>query len=316
MALFQPEITVVIPTYNREKTIKYCLDSVLNQTFSPLEIIVVDDCSTDNTVEIVKNYPDSRIRCIVLESNSGAQVARNRGIKESRGKWIAFQDSDDEWVPSKLEKQVNVLKHFNYDPMIVVHTDAIWLKTSSGEQLQVQLPIVEGENVYPTLLNAPGPLFPTILTSHQALEKINFLDEGVPSYQEWDTVIRLAKHCHFIFLPEPLFVYHLHEGETISKNKKREIIGYQYILDKFEDEIKRVCGQETWQNHLMLQANKCLEFELWNEADRYLKQLNRNYSKIYFLKTARILHIKPSILRGKLQGYHGRISKILNQLRR
>jgi glycosyltransferase involved in cell wall biosynthesis len=111
-------VTVVIPAYNRAKTITYCLDSVCNQTVSPLEIIVVDDCSTDDTVAVVNDYSlsHSSVRCVVLEKNAGAQAARNRGIMEARGEWIAFQDSDDEWVSDKLEKQIAALAMVEFDP--------------------------------------------------------------------------------------------------------------------------------------------------------------------------------------------------------
>jgi len=105
----KPSISVILPTYNRVKTIRYCLDSVLAQTFSPAEIIIIDDCSTDDTVLIVGSYSEPRVRCIVLEKNFGAQAARNRGILEAKGEWIAFHDSDDEWMPDKLERQIQAL---------------------------------------------------------------------------------------------------------------------------------------------------------------------------------------------------------------
>jgi len=287
---------VIIPTFNRAQTIKYCIDSVLVQTFSHLEVIVIDDCSTDDTVKIVNSYSDLRVRCLVLEKNSGAQAARNRGIKEAKGDWIAFQDSDDEWSRDKLEKQVRALSEVNYDPFTVVHTNAIWLDTSTGDQLTVELPVVEGPDVYPTLLTAPGPLFPTMLVSRLALEKIGYLDENVPSYQEWDTSIRLAKYCRFIYLKEPLFIYHLHTGETISKNKKREIDGYQFIIHKFENEIKTCCGQEIWEKHLFIQLVKCLNFKLWAESDQYFNSILTKNLKYRVLKICRLFHIRPEQL--------------------
>lgn len=291
-----PNISVVIPAYNRAKTIRYCLDSVLAQTVSPLEVIVVDDCSTDETVEIVKSYNDTRVRCVVLDKNSGAQAARNRGIKEAKGDWVAFQDSDDEWRPNKLEKQVKALSEVNFDPWTVVHTNATWLDSATGRQLPVELPPVEGENVYPLLLAMPAPMFPGMLVSQAALEKVDFLDEKVPSYQEWDTSIRLAKYCRFIYLREPLFIYHLQEGETISKSKKGDVMGYQYILDKFEGEIKRVCGEDVWERHLINQLIKCLNFKLWSESDRYFKLIGSRDYKFRVFQVCRWLHLPPQIV--------------------
>lgn len=286
-------ISVVIPTYNRARTIRCCLDSVAAQTVSPFEIIVVDDFSSDETVKIVNSYDNSRVKCFVLEKNSGAQAARNRGIREAKGTWIAFQDSDDEWLPDKLEKQVKALTEVNFDPWTVLHTDAICLDTATGKQLPVELPVVEGENVYPLLLSKPAPMFPGMLVSRLALEKINYLDEKVPSYQEWDTAIRLAKHCRFIYLREKLFIYNLHKAETISKDKLRDITGYQYIIDKFKDEIIRVCGEQTWGNHLYNQLIKCLNFKLWSEADRYFDLIRSKTLKYRIYQLLRRLHLSP-----------------------
>lgn len=248
-------VSVIIPTYNRVNKIGYCLKSILSQTYSPLEIIVVDDCSTDGTDSFIETYSDSRIRYFKLKKKSGAQAARNYGIHEARGDWIAFQDSDDEWLPQKLDKQVKVLKTVDFDPLTVVHTNAIYRETATGQELPTYLE-VEGENVYHTLLRRIGPMFQGMLVSVKALQLINYLDENVPSYQEWDTSIRLAKHCRFIYIPEPLFIYHLHEEETISKNKKLEYDGYQYVIKKFENEIKTHCGMEVWEEHLRALAVK------------------------------------------------------------
>lgn len=280
-------ISVVIPAYNRAKTIGYCLDSVCNQTVSPFEVIVVDDCSTDATVEIVNNYSRSHpsVRCVVLERNSGAQAARNRGIEEARGEWIAFQDSDDEWALDKLEKQIAALAVVGFDPLTVVHTDAWRYNPVTGERSIWNLPLCEG-TVRAALLHATAPLFPTILTSKAALEQIGLLDDNVPSYQEWDTAIRLATICRFVHLHEPLFVYHLHAGETISKNKIRDVEGYQYVVDKHRDDILRVCGTETLNRHLAANALKAMRWGFYAEAKQILAKSIGRSMHIALLKWA------------------------------
>ena len=101
-------ISVVLPTYNRARCLSRSINSVLNQTFSNLELIIVDDGSTDNTRELVESFSDPRIRYIYQE-NAGACAARNHGINEALGTYIAFQDSDDEWRKDKLEIQLNAL---------------------------------------------------------------------------------------------------------------------------------------------------------------------------------------------------------------
>lgn len=299
---FQPAISVIIPAYNRSKTISYCLDSVLAQTLPPFEVIVVDDCSSDDTVAIVKKYARQRVRCIVLPENSGAQVARNKGIFEAKGDWIAFQDSDDEWIPHKLERQVEALAKISYNPWTVVHTDAIKLDSSTQQRIPAQRPAVQGANVYPLLLAGQGPMFQGMLVSKLALEKIGFLDVNLPSFQEWDTSIRLAKHCRFIFLNEALFIYHLHEGETISKNYTKDIIGYEYIVRKFEQEIKEICGQGAWNNHLLNLLKKCLNYRLWEKADSYFVQISSKGIKYKVFLMCRFFHLPPYYL-GNLKQY-------------
>jgi len=285
----------VIPAYNRAGTILVCLKSVLAQTFSPFEVIVVDDCSTDETVRLVRSLDDPRVRCISLDKNSGAQAARNRGIMEAKGDWIAFQDSDDEWLSSKLEKQVKALEGVDYDPWTVVHTNSVWFDTPAGQRLSFEIPVVEGDNVYPLLLSGPAPMFQGMLVSHSALKRIGYLDEKVPSFQEWDTSIRLAQYCRFIYLREPLFIYHLHSGETISKNKLQDINGYQFVIQKFRDEIIRICGEETWSRHLYFQLKKCLNYGLWSEADKYFRLIEKKTRQYTFYRLLRHLHLKPNM---------------------
>ena len=107
-------VSVIMPSYNTADYIKESVDSVLNQTYSNLEIIIVDDCSTDNTDEIIKSIKDNRIRYYKNDVNSGAAISRNIALKEAKGQWIAFLDSDDLWMPEKLEKQIKFMEDNNY----------------------------------------------------------------------------------------------------------------------------------------------------------------------------------------------------------
>ena len=288
-------VSVVIPAYNRAKTIAYCLDSVCNQTVPPCEIIVVDDCSTDATVEVVNDYSHLHpsVRCVVLERNSGAQAARNRGIVEARGEWIAFQDSDDEWLSGKLEKQIAALAAVGFDPLTVVHTDCFRYDHETLASTPWALPHIEGESVLPALLSAAGPMFQGMITSKVALETIGLLDENVPSYQEWDTAIRLARICRFVHLREPLFVYHLHAGDTISKTRKRDIAGYQYVVDKHRNEIVELCGADALNRHLERNAMKAMRWGLYAEARQMLAKEIGNSARCKRLKVLARLEISP-----------------------
>jgi glycosyltransferase involved in cell wall biosynthesis len=261
-------ISVVIPAYNRSRTIAYCLESVLRQTYKNLDIVVVDDGSTDDTLDIVKALEDGRIRCIALGKRFGAQAARNRGIREARGNWVAFLDSDDEWVFDKIEKQVSMLVEHKENPHIVIHGDGIKYSQGMGEREIWHLPITEGEKSYHLLLSRPATLFPCILTSKKVLEEIGYLDESVLSYQEWDTSIRLAKCCTFVHIKDPLCIYYLHDGETISKDGTGDFLGYQYVIEKHKDQIITVCGLETWKAHLRGQYEKFFNLNIYEKGWR------------------------------------------------
>jgi hypothetical protein len=134
------------------------------------------------------------------------------------------------------------------------------------------------------------------MVSKTALEKIGYLDEAVPSFQEWDTSIRLARECRFIHVREPLFIYHVNSTDSISRDRRRDIAGYQYIVDKHEKEIETVCGHEIWERHLFIQLEKCLTFRLWNEADEYLDRINHRSLKYRIFQTFRNLRLSPKLL--------------------
>ncbi|SEM29552.1 Glycosyltransferase involved in cell wall bisynthesis [Syntrophus gentianae] len=253
-------VSIIIPVFNRAKFLQKTVNSVLSQTYPNIEVILVDDCSTDDSFNVMKELQDhdSRIECFRHEKNAGAQSARNTGIRNARGKWIAFQDSDDKWMPDKIEKQLAVLSAHGFDPWIVVHTNCLRYEEDTGNKEIWKLPVVEGENVYPALLKNPGPTFSSLLTSKSALEKMGFLDEKTPSYQEWETSLGLARYCRFIHIKEPLFIYTLHNQDRISNDIGRDIVGYHYILKKYEKDIKEICGIRAWNYHLFHQSLKCI----------------------------------------------------------
>lgn len=122
-------VSIIMPSYNTGRFIAESIESVLKQTYKNWELIIVDDCSTDNTDEIVKGYlEDSRIRYLKNKKNAGAAVSRNRALREAKGKWIAFLDSDDLWMPKKLEQQILFMKkkgcHFSYTNYIEIDEDS------------------------------------------------------------------------------------------------------------------------------------------------------------------------------------------------
>lgn len=122
-------VSIIMPSYNTGRFIKETIESVLAQTYSNWELIIVDDCSTDNTDEVVNQYlTDERIHYIKNDTNSGAAVSRNRALREAKGKWIAFLDSDDLWEQDKLQKQISFMRdndyHFSYTNYIEIDEDS------------------------------------------------------------------------------------------------------------------------------------------------------------------------------------------------
>src|SRR5262249_39374275 len=158
---------------------------------------------TDYTVPIVEEYArkDARIRLIQHGHRKGAQAARNTGIQAARGEWIAFLDSDDEWLQDSLATRLRVAYEGNFR---VVHSECYVVEEGSDQSCRYGLPPLEG-SVYKSLLQKPGVVFPSLLVQKNCFERIGQLDENIVAYQEWDTCIRLAKYYGFGFVPEPTF---------------------------------------------------------------------------------------------------------------
>jgi glycosyltransferase involved in cell wall biosynthesis len=240
------KVSVVVPTYNRAHTIRRCLASILGQTVSPNEVIVVDDASTDDTTSVVKSISDERLRLITMPSHKGAQAARNVGIKNAQGDHIAFLDSDDEWLPEKLEWQIKEIARMK-KPCVVHGTGWIYREQEKTREI-FQIPRLNGF-VYKELLAHPGPFYQCLFVPKKNLAEIGFLDEKVPSYQEWDTSIALAKTLDFVFIDKPLMIYHIHGGDSISKNRVKEAEGWQYVVEKYRTEILKNVGHKALGQH-------------------------------------------------------------------
>jgi glycosyltransferase involved in cell wall biosynthesis len=232
-------VSVIIPAYNRQRTLENSVKSVLTQTFSDLEVIIVDDASTDRTAEIAQQLCqfDERVRYLRHSSNLRAQAARNTGIKAAHGEWIAFLDSDDEWLPESLSTRWQLAQD---QQVQIVYSDCYVLK-SPGRQELFGIPPLSG-NIYPQLLQHPGPMFQSLLVKKAVLDAIGLLDEKILTYQEWETAIRLAKKSDFAFLPTPTFIYDCRGEDTMSKNMLRDAQGYQQVVEKHFWEILKHQG--------------------------------------------------------------------------
>lgn len=229
------KVSIIIPTYNRAGTIKRSIESVLRQTYSDFELIVVDDGSTDNTFQIVDGYDDPRLRYLRIEERRGANHARNVGIESADGDYIAFQDSDDEWRPDKLEKQMKILleqkqvdvvfsrylHHFMNGRMELVPN-----KNYTECLLQEKIvAILAGANVIGT---------PTLIMRKKCFQEAGVFDEKISRFQDWEIMIRFAQKYKIAFLDEVLLdAYEM--KESISTTDKNYVKGMASIVKKHQD---------------------------------------------------------------------------------
>ncbi len=224
-----PCVSVVLPTYNRARILKRAVDSVLNQTFTNFELIIVDDCSQDNTEDIIATFSDPRIKYIKHKINRGGCAARNTGIINATGKYIAFQDSDDEWLPTKLEKQVTCLKNVAKD-VGLVYTGFYQFK---GDIKRYSIPsyIKKEGHLLDTIVCGShiGPQ--VMLITKECLENIGLFDEALPRLQDWELVIRLSQHYQIKCIDEPLVNQYI-QYDSITKNTNAMFKAIQYMAKK------------------------------------------------------------------------------------
>jgi glycosyltransferase involved in cell wall biosynthesis len=270
-----PLVSVVIPTFNGSGQVQSAIQSVLDQTYSNLEAVVVDDRSIDNTVQIIEEYArkDPRIRLIVHNERKGAQAARNTGTKAGSGEWIAFLDSDDKWLPDSLNSRLQAAATSGSH---VVHTDCYVVDPEATGVRRMGVRPMEGD-IYRQLLRKFRPVFPALLVSREALASIGYLDETIVSCQEWDTAIRLAKHYEFSFVPQATSICDCGHPDTVSKDSFRTALGYEQVFTKHRRSILHYLGPKTLASHYRtaaklyrqgnekFQAYRCLlvAFLLW-----------------------------------------------------
>ena len=191
--MMSPIVSIVIPTYNREHLLSRALDSVLAQTLGDFEVLVVDDGSTDETAVLMAEYEarDERIRYFIQPQNAGVSAARNRGLREARGEFIAFLDSDDEWMPEKLERQTELLQVLpERFGLVYTGVESVF---SNGSR--VDLPKYRG-HIYHEMLrkNVVHGGGSNVMLRRSAVERAGFFDEGIPAIEDYDYWIRVTQH--------------------------------------------------------------------------------------------------------------------------
>lgn len=283
-----PLISVVIPAYNAEKTIKSTIESVLNQTCSDFELIIINDGSQDATLDIIASLADPRIK-VISQPNSGPQKSRNRGLREAQGEYLAFLDADDLWTPDKLESQLKALQE---------NPDAAVAYSWTNYINEVNEVIGRGSYV-----EASGDVYLKLLLldfigsgSNPLIKKLALLeaegfDESLLAGQDWDMWLRLALRYSFTVVPAPQVLYR-QSSESWSSNIRRRESGFKQVIAKALHQAPDTI--QHYKKSIIANRYKCLT------ADTLQNSFNQSHG----LMAAKFISIAilndPSLLRAKV----------------
>ncbi|HWF19900.1 MAG TPA: glycosyltransferase family A protein [Verrucomicrobiae bacterium] len=209
-------VSVIIPTYNRARTIERAINSVLSQTWTPIEIIVVDSWSTDRTVELLAQYGD-KVR-LISQEKMGPGFARNAGIKAAKGEIISFLDSDDEWLPEKTARQVKLLQASGVNCCVCnARMEFISGAVNSFDVSRLRSKLREGIWTNPTEVLVTRFLFfnQVVALRREALERTGYFRQGI--MEDYDLALRLSLLGPWAFIADPLVVWHEQAGDNLSK---------------------------------------------------------------------------------------------------
>jgi glycosyltransferase involved in cell wall biosynthesis len=199
--MFLPLVSVIIPTYNRSSLVLEAVESVFKQTYLNFELIVVDDGSIDGTAEVLSPYKDRFV--YAFQNNQGVSAARNRGIQMARSQWITFLDSDDYWLPEKLETQI---RFFTQNPeALICQTEEIWIRNGRRLNPQKKHKKFSGDIFAPSLLLclvSPS----AVMIKKNLFEQVGFFDEDLPACEDYDLWLRISAQFPIYLIDQPLVV--------------------------------------------------------------------------------------------------------------
>ena len=253
-------VSIVMPSYNTAQYIGDSIQSVLNQTYSEWELLIVDDCSMDNTDEVVSSFSDKRIKYIKNKENYGAAVSRNRALRDAQGKWIAFLDSDDLWLPDKLEKQIDFMEkngyHFSYTNYVEI--------TEEGNLngIKVAGPFkISKKGFYDYCW--PGCL--TVMYNSDLVGLVQI--EDIKKNNDYAMWLKICKKADCYLLDEVLAVYRRGRAGSVSTQRYKTMIEWHYKLFREAEKMGPVLsGFNTFRN---------LVFGVWKKI-RYVEKKNMN----------------------------------------
>ncbi len=225
-----PKISIIIPTHDRLEMLKRAIGSVLAQTYTDWELIVVDDHSEPSARSVIESFADSRIHFIRHEMSQGGAAARNSGIREACGNYIAFLDDDDEWIPEKLTIQMERFSvtgpevGFCFSAVENIYDDRREIsKVADGVQ----------DHFLQALGNPKGYLTVTLIIKREVFDRVGLFDESLPSHQESDLIMRAAKYYKGLGVNRPLVRVNMRSGYgRIGSKPSRRILGREMLIKK------------------------------------------------------------------------------------
>ena len=256
-----PAVSVIIPTHNRSAIISQTIDSVLAQSFTDFEIIVVDDGSTDNTASVLQEQYAQKLTYIRME-NSGLPAARNTGIKAVRGTYVAFIDDDDLWFPDKLQRQITLMQN---NPSLGLVYCGCYKIGEDGAVLSETRPAHRGELLeYLLRSNCIVGSASAVMVTHEVFSRAHYFDETLKACEDWDLWIRIARYYQIDFIAEPLVKLRIHPQSMQNNIRVMECATFS-VLNKYWTERAPDLAWRDRKNEIY--STHCINFA-WKYYDR------------------------------------------------
>ena len=240
----KPLVSVIVPIYNRPDMVSEVLATVQKQTWKKWELIFIDDASQDNTWQAIQNISeqDVRIRSIRRERNGGVATARNTGIQQAQGKYLAFLDSDDRWLPEKLEQQVKVFELSSNVGMVYT---GVRIRGRYG-MVRDRIASVQGNVAEKAMWNNFAGSPSRVMISRKAIDDVGLFDEQLPSLEDRDMWFRIAKQYLVGMVPDPLVEYY-ESTDSISGDTGKKIFAYEAFAKKHALDLnEKILGGNLW----------------------------------------------------------------------
>jgi glycosyltransferase involved in cell wall biosynthesis len=260
-------VSVVIPTYERQEYLRGAIQTALGQTYDPIEVIVVDDGSSEPyAAEIVADFPES-VMCIRHDKNQGLSAARNTGIQAANGEYIAFLDDDDRWNKDKIGRQVSILSEHKEAGLATCLVVSI---TPNKEIVHCEPDAPSGDCLESMLIGNQIGTPSKVLVRKDCFDNIGFFDESLPTKQDWDLYIRLCKEWSVVAISDYLCFRTIHESmssssRALERDKKK-------ILQKHKDVIKKKGMWKQARSSVDEEIGRSYLQENLNKARKYLRR--------------------------------------------